>query len=100
MNRRTFLSAPVFGAPLASAPSNGAPAIETRIRRLRLRHTWTTVMSSSEYRDTFFVEYSRDGITGIGEGAPIVRYRESAESCRVALESIRRGSSSSARKPS
>ncbi|MGC8761215.1 MAG: dipeptide epimerase [Bryobacteraceae bacterium] len=89
MNRRTFLSAPVFAAPLAAAPPDDTPRIETRIRRLRLRHTWTTVMSSSEYRDTFFVEYSRDGITGIGEGAPIIRYKESAESCRAAVESIR-----------
>jgi len=42
--------------------------------RLNLRHTWTTTMSSSQYRDTLYVAYARDGITGHGEGAPIVRY--------------------------
>jgi len=63
--------------------------LETRIRRLNLRHTWTTVMSSSEYRDTFFVEFTKDGITGTGEGAPIVRYKESAVLAQEAVERIR-----------
>ncbi len=90
MKRRTFLTTSVLAAaPAAAQPAAGKPALATRIRRLQLRHTWTTVMSSSEYRDTFFVEYSRDGITGVGEGAPIVRYRESAETCRQAVEAIR-----------
>jgi L-alanine-DL-glutamate epimerase-like enolase superfamily enzyme len=46
-------------------------------------------MSSSEYRDTLHLRYTRDGMTGHGEGAPIVRYQESAESARQALESVR-----------
>jgi L-alanine-DL-glutamate epimerase-like enolase superfamily enzyme len=90
MKRRHFLAAapaPLMGAPApASAPGL---KIVTRTRRLMLAHTWTTVMSSSEYRDTFFVELAKDGITGIGEGAPIVRYKESAETCTAAIESIR-----------
>jgi len=65
------------------------PSIETRILRLNLRHTWTTTMSSSTYRDTLHVAYSRDGITGHGEGAPIVRYHEDAEGARKAVESVR-----------
>ncbi|GIU77378.1 MAG: muconate cycloisomerase [Bryobacteraceae bacterium] len=90
MKRRTFLSTSVLaGAPLSAGAPDAKPSLETRIRRLNLRHTWTTVMSSSEYRDTFFVAYSRDGITGIGEGAPIIRYKESAETNRQAIESIR-----------
>jgi L-alanine-DL-glutamate epimerase-like enolase superfamily enzyme len=90
MKRRTFLSTSVLAAaPLSAAAPSPKPSLETRIRRLNLRHTWTTVMSSSEYRDTFFVEYSRDGITGIGEGAPIIRYKESAETNRQAVESLR-----------
>ncbi len=90
MKRRTFLSTSVLAAaPPADAAPAAKPALVTRIRRLNLRHTWTTVMSSSQYRDTFFVEYSRDGITGIGEGAPIIRYQESAETNRRAIESIR-----------
>jgi L-alanine-DL-glutamate epimerase-like enolase superfamily enzyme len=45
-------------------------------------------MSSSEFRDTIFVEYSRDGLTGVGEGAPIIRYHESAETARTAIEQV------------
>src|SRR5262245_11719179 len=46
-------------------------------------------MSSSQYRDTLFVAYQRGGITGHGEGAPIVRYHEDAASARAAVESVR-----------
>jgi len=59
-----------------------------RIVRLNLRHTWTTTMASSSYRDTLHVAYCRDNITGFGEGAPIVRYHEDAESARKAAESM------------
>ena len=46
-------------------------------------------MSSSDYRDTVHVRYTHDGITGVGEGAPIVRYHENAESAERAIESVR-----------
>jgi L-Ala-D/L-Glu epimerase len=46
------------------------------------------VMSSSEYRDTIHLHYTREGITGVGEGAPIVRYHENAESAQRAIESV------------
>ena len=52
--------------------------ISARSMRLDLVNTWTTVMSSSEYRETLAVTVASGGITGIGEGAPIVRYNESA----------------------
>jgi L-alanine-DL-glutamate epimerase-like enolase superfamily enzyme len=52
--------------------------IRTEVIRLKLQHTWTTTMSSSDYRDTLFVHYTRDGISGVGEGAPIIRYHEDA----------------------
>jgi L-alanine-DL-glutamate epimerase-like enolase superfamily enzyme len=75
---------------LAPALGGGAETavIEAQIVRLRLRHTWTTTMSSSEFRDTVHVAYRREGITGRGEGAPIIRYHESAESARRAIESL------------
>jgi L-alanine-DL-glutamate epimerase-like enolase superfamily enzyme len=89
MNRRNFLMtaavAPV--APALAAPPG--PSIETKIVRLNLQHTWTTTMSSSQYRETLHVGYTRDGITGHGEGAPIVRYHEDAEGARKAVESVR-----------
>lgn len=62
--------------------------MQTEIVRLKLRHTWITVMSSSEYRDVLYVRYTREGVTGRGEGAPIVRYKEDAQSARAAVESV------------
>ena len=47
-------------------------------------------MSSSDYRDTVHVRYTRDGITGVGEGAPIVRYKENAAGAQRAIESVQR----------
>ncbi len=91
MNRRKFVrtaaAAPVVSA-LAS-PSPAAPSLAAKIVRLNLQHTWTTTMSSSQYRDTLHTTYTRDGITGHGEGAPIVRYHEDAEGARKAVESVR-----------
>jgi L-alanine-DL-glutamate epimerase-like enolase superfamily enzyme len=67
--------------------SSSLTKLETEIVRLKLRHTWTTVMSSSEYRDVLYVRYTRDGVTGHGEGAPIVRYKEDAKSAQAAVQS-------------
>jgi len=73
----------------AAPKSSGKAEFTTEIKRLNLRHTWTTTMSSSAYRDTLHVRYTRDGITGYGEGAPIVRYKEDAIGGQKALESVR-----------
>jgi L-alanine-DL-glutamate epimerase-like enolase superfamily enzyme len=108
MNRRDWLKAVGIVGAQQAVPAAGAARVvgarppqfsgtagaslqtlETRIVRLKLRHTWTTVMSSSEYRDTLQVRFTREGITGVGEGAPIVRYQESAESARQAVDSVR-----------
>lgn len=78
VNRRDLLKAAPAAALAVSAPAQSKTQLKLLSRRLQLKHTWTTVMSSSTFRDTFFVEYSRDGVTGRGEGAPIVRYNESA----------------------
>ncbi|MFB3779510.1 MAG: dipeptide epimerase [Bryobacteraceae bacterium] len=79
MKRRDWL-----GMMVAAA----VPDIGADIVRLRLRHTWTTVMSSSEYRDNLHLKYTRDGVTGLGEAAPIVRYQEDAASARRTVESL------------
>ena len=86
MNRRNFLRTAAAAPALATPP---VASLETKILRLNLQHTWTTTMSSSQYRDTLYVAYARDGITGHGEGAPIVRYHEDAEGARNAVESVR-----------
>lgn len=82
--------APSFARTLSAARPEGAaggPArVETEIVRILLRHTWTTTMSSSDHRDTLHVRYTRDGITGLGEGAPIVRYKENAVDAKQAVD--------------
>jgi L-alanine-DL-glutamate epimerase-like enolase superfamily enzyme len=45
-------------------------------------------MSSSDYRDIVHLEYTRDGLTGRGEGAPIVRYHEDAASAQRAIDEV------------
>jgi L-alanine-DL-glutamate epimerase-like enolase superfamily enzyme len=94
VNRRDLIkaaaAAPAILLPAGHADPMPIPAsLETKILRLNLQHTWTTTMSSSAYRDTLHVAYSRDGITGHGEGAPIVRYHEDAEGALKAVESVR-----------
>ena len=88
MKRRDLFQALGAGAVAAPFLASTAATIEPKVVRLKLRHTWTTVMSSSEYRDTIHLHYTREGITGVGEGAPIVRYHENAESAQRAIESV------------
>jgi len=104
VNRRSFcrsaalgpVAAALGGATPSPAPTPGpapGPAggatLDARIVRLNLQHTWTTTMSSSQYRDTLHTTYTRDGITGHGEGAPIVRYHEDATGAQKAVEALR-----------
>lgn len=96
MNRREMLKfAGAAGAvsmlplpELVAESDGGSTEVECSLKRLMLRHTWTTTMSSSEYRDTVQFEYRRDGITGHGEGAPIIRYQEFPEQAKKAIEAI------------
>ncbi len=61
---------------LAAAPGSGT--MKAEVFRVKLKHTWTTTMSSSAYRDVLYTKFTREGVTGWGEGAPIVRYNETA----------------------
>jgi L-Ala-D/L-Glu epimerase len=69
-------------------PNESSAKLNCSVQRLNLRHTWTTTMSSSAYRETVVVGYARDGITGHGEGAPIVRYKEFPAEAAKAIEAI------------
>jgi L-Ala-D/L-Glu epimerase len=88
MNRRTWMKT-TAAAPLMAFDTPSAARMDTEIVKLKLRHTWTTTMSSSEFRDNLYVHYTHSGITGHGEGAPIIRYKESAELARQAVEAVR-----------
>jgi L-alanine-DL-glutamate epimerase-like enolase superfamily enzyme len=83
VTRRTALA--LTAAPLAAASSN---TVSPEVVRLKLRHTWTTTMSSSEYRDTLHLAFTSGGITGRGEGAPIVRYKETAVLGKQVIEGL------------
>jgi L-alanine-DL-glutamate epimerase-like enolase superfamily enzyme len=97
MNRRDWMKAASGAAAFAAFPPellaaqaapSGRAKLETEVVRLTLRHTWTTTMSSSEYRDVIYARYTRDGVTGLGEGAPIVRYKEDAKGAQAMLQGI------------
>jgi L-alanine-DL-glutamate epimerase-like enolase superfamily enzyme len=79
---------PLTGLAAQGVASEGKTEIACNLKRLMLRHTWTTTMSSSAYRDTVQFQYKRDGITGFGEGAPIIRYKEFPEQAMKAIEAI------------
>jgi len=83
------LRASAMAFPGRTVGASAVNQLETEIIRLKLRHTWTTTMSSSAYRETVHTTYTRGGITGHGEGAPIVRYHEDPEGARRAAESVR-----------
>jgi L-alanine-DL-glutamate epimerase-like enolase superfamily enzyme len=99
ISRRDYLK--IAGAAGVAAVSPlGIPAMEAEqpqsncqiqcdLKRLVLRHTWTTTMSSSAYRDTVNVQYLRGGIAAYGEGAPIIRYEETPEKAKQAIDSVR-----------
>ena len=96
MSGRVPLKTAGKGSLLACAPDevpiSGSErkrnSVTTEIVRLNLRHTWTTTMSASDWRETLFIHFCHDGIDGIGEGAPIMGYNESAESAREAVNSV------------
>ena len=74
--------------PLPDLAAPQKSEVECGLKRLTLRHTWTTTMSSSEYRETVQFQYRRDGITGYGEGAPIIRYQEFPAQAMKAIDAI------------
>src|SRR4029079_3691994 len=68
--------------------ASGGIRLSAEVVRLQLRHTWTTTMSSSNFRDTLHLALTSGGITGHGEGAPIVRYHEDAAHGKQVLDSL------------
>ena len=89
MNRRDWLRTFGVAAALSRPTPAASNSVVTKIERVQLRHKWTTVMSSSDYRDTVHLAFTSAGITGRGEGAPIVRYHESAASAQKAIEGVK-----------
>ena len=71
---------------LKSKNSKGEAMIEYKIKQLKLTHTWTISRSSADVKNNVFVKYARNGVFGIGEAAPNVRYHETPESTIAVIQ--------------
>jgi L-alanine-DL-glutamate epimerase-like enolase superfamily enzyme len=60
--------------------------VDARIVRLQLAEMFVISRESSDYADVVQVAVSHDGVEGFGEGAPVDRYGESAESAQAFVE--------------
>ena len=72
MNRRKWLRT-AAAVPAAARAAMAAAPYGTSWQpdvRLQLKHTWTTTMSSSQFRDTFVLRYTKDGVTGLARARP------------------------------
>jgi L-alanine-DL-glutamate epimerase-like enolase superfamily enzyme len=57
--------------------------VEARVVRLQLAETFVIARDATDYADVLHVSVSHEGVTGIGEAAPIDRYGESVESAKA-----------------
>jgi len=93
MNRRTWMKTWGAVTPLpllaGAAEKSRSNTVDVEIYRLKLRHTWTTTMASNDFRDEIQLRFTSEGITGHGEGAPIIRYKEDAVQNKAAVEAVR-----------
>ncbi|MEP7223995.1 MAG: dipeptide epimerase [Actinomycetota bacterium] len=60
--------------------------VEARVVRLQLAETFVIARDATDYADVLHVYVSHEGVTGIGEAAPIDRYGESVESAKAFVE--------------
>jgi L-alanine-DL-glutamate epimerase-like enolase superfamily enzyme len=60
--------------------------VTVRVVRLELAETFVISREVSDFADVVHVALGHDGVTGIGEGAPVDRYGESAKSARRFVE--------------
>jgi L-alanine-DL-glutamate epimerase-like enolase superfamily enzyme len=60
--------------------------VRARVVRLQLAETFVIARDATDYADVVHVSVSHEGVTGIGEAAPIERYGESVESAKEFVE--------------
>lgn len=65
--------------------SRDAELITTEIKTLELANAWTISRNSSACKQNVFVRLEHDGICGIGEAAPNVRYNETPQQTEKAI---------------
>lgn len=71
--------------------------MEWRLKQLRLelKYVWKISRNASEYKENFIIEFEHNGIVGIGEVAPNVRYNENPQIIAEAFDKFKQ----SANKP-
>ncbi|MGB8958715.1 MAG: dipeptide epimerase [Candidatus Aminicenantales bacterium] len=75
--------------PEPSKAASGALSMTVRIYDLKLRYAWGLSRGTWTTRRNAFVKIEKDGVTGLGEAAPIARYNETAESGAAFIEKSR-----------
>jgi L-alanine-DL-glutamate epimerase-like enolase superfamily enzyme len=60
--------------------------LEARIVRLNLAETFVIARDATDYADVIHVAVRHEGVTGVGEGAPLERYDETPKSARRFVE--------------
>ncbi|MCP4707696.1 MAG: dipeptide epimerase [Planctomycetes bacterium] len=60
--------------------------MECKVKQLQLVHTWTIARSSDDVKNNVFVKFAKDGIVGLGEAGPSLRYNETPESTVEAIK--------------
>lgn len=74
-----FFKNPLLARENMSSQKNSTK-ITTVIKQLLLKHTWTISRNSTDFKNNVFVKIEKDGVIGMGEAAPNIRYDETAES--------------------
>ena len=91
-SRRALLGSALGAAALGLMPQRaraaGARGATLKVTPcdLHLRHAWTLSRNSSSVKHNLVVTLTCDGISGQGEAAPNVRFHESTDSARAALQ--------------
>jgi len=64
--------------------------VEWRIKKIKLelKYIWKISRNASEYKENFIVEFEQDGIIGLGEVAPNIRYNENPDIIQAAFTSF------------
>jgi L-Ala-D/L-Glu epimerase len=83
------LIAPVPLVSDAWASAAGKTRLTVKIYELKLRQAWGLSRGTWTTRRNAFVRLERDGVTGLGEAAPIARYNETAESAAAFIDKAR-----------
>jgi L-alanine-DL-glutamate epimerase-like enolase superfamily enzyme len=73
----------------AWAGAEGKTRVTVKIHELKLKQAWGLSRGTWTTRRNCYVRIEHDGIAGLGEAAPIVRYNETAESAAAFIDKAR-----------